>query len=261
MDPWALAAMDRVRTPRRVKMRSMRFAGRSFSCLLGLRWACANPEPSLFAVDPPQAVSDSDLRLLLGEDFIPATLLDPRSGRRIATSDGFSARLGISGQWAGLSALDWLSTGMLAASLPSSAARTLPTGPLDVVLTNPRGRQAVLPGGFLEAQGPDLAPPTIAFTSPPPGSDFVAGDTLHGSFHVSESAPTSIGTSRGRPTKGRRPTSPAACRCRRRHAKATALSSSSSAESLGVGDSVGVVAEATDTSANANRGQADSASR
>lgn len=235
----------------------MRFRWALLPVLLGLPSACENPTPSLLAVDPPQAASDTDLRLLLlGEDFIPATLLDPRSGRRIATSDGFSARLGVPGRWVGLSALDWLSTGMLAASLPSSAAQTLPPGRLDVVLTDPRGRQAFLPGGFLEL-GPDLAPPTIDFTSPPPGSDFVASDTVRGSFHVSEPPPTSIGSMAW--TAYERGNQRASGRCLvspwvRESDCAFQFTISSS---LGVGDSVWVVAEATDTSANANRAQAE----
>ena len=109
--------MDRVCACGRVRMRPMRFRWALLPLLLGLPLACDNPEPSLFAVDPSQGVSDGDLRLLLrGQGFIPATLLDPRSGRRIATSDGFSARLVATDRWVELSALSWLSTETLAPS-------------------------------------------------------------------------------------------------------------------------------------------------
>ena len=96
-------------------------------------------------MQPPQAYSDGDTRLtLLGRDFVPATILDPLSGRRIATSDGFAARIGAAGQWTELSDLDWLSTGALAVSLPSAMAQRLPAAPLDVEITDPRGQVDVL---------------------------------------------------------------------------------------------------------------------
>ena len=235
----------------------MRFRWALLPLLLGLPLACDNPEPSLFAVDPSQGVSDGDLRLLLrGQGFIPATLLDPRSGRRIATSDGFSARLVATDRWVELSALSWLSTETLAASLPSRAARALPVGALDVVITDPRGREATLPGGFVEL-GPDFAPPTVTFTSPPPGLDFAPGDTLQVAFHVSEPAPTSIGdvawTAYEKANE-------------RAHGRCPVLAGTHESDcafqliispSLAAGDTVLIVAEATDSSLNANRAQVE----
>ena len=234
----------------------MRFRWALLPFLLGLPLACENPEPLLFAVDPPQGVSDGDLRLsLLGQDFIPTTLLDPKSGRRIARSDGFSARLGANGQWAELVALDWLSTGLLAASLPSRVARTLPVGRLDVVVTDPRDRETVLRGGFVEL-GPDITPPAVFFASPTPGSAFAPGDTVRGVFHVSEPAPTSIESIAW--TAYERENERAQGRCpvlAGTHESDCAFQFVIS-PSLAAGDTVRVVAEATDTAVNANRAQA-----
>jgi hypothetical protein len=255
--PAANPTMDRVPARRQGRMRSMQLRWALLPVLLGLASACENPEPSLLAVDPPQAVSDGDVRLLLlGHGFIPATLLDPHSGRRIATSEGFSVRFGTSGQWVGLSTLDWLSTGILAASLSSRVAQTLPVGSLDVVLTDPRGREAVLPGGFIEL-GPDFAPPTVTFTRPLPGLDLVAGDTLHASFHVSEPPPTSIaGIAWTAYEKGNERASGTCPVLAGVHESDCAFQFIIN-PSLGAGDDVRVVAEATDTSANANRAQVE----
>jgi hypothetical protein len=147
---------------------------------------CHDPRPTLTSVSPDEAYAEGDVRLsLVGDDFVPATVLDPASGRRIAVTDGFSARIGKNGRWADLTDLNWLSTTQLQATLPQATAQTLPTQKLDVELTDPRGQRAVCADAFDEL-GNDLGPPTVTITSPsrntPP--PYAPGLTIHGSFHA-----------------------------------------------------------------------------
>lgn len=153
---------------------------------------CDNPQPALQAVEPGQGHSDHDLRLLLlGRDFIPSAIVDPQSGRRIATSEGFSAQVGTGDTWIALTGLDWLGTGVLAASLPGAAAQHLPSGALDVRITDPRRRSSTLPGGFVEL-GPDHGKPGLAFITPPPGAPFVPGMAVRGSLRATETPPARL---------------------------------------------------------------------
>ena len=168
----------------RGRMPTMRLRWAFPQLFIGLALGCGNPQPVLESVAPAQANSNRDVRLTLeGHDFIPATLLDPLLGRRIATSEGFEARVGKGKQWAKLTRLDWLSSGVLAGSLPSSHAQLLPLGALDVEVTDPRGQVTRLPDSFHElgsdTQGPSLY--ISASTEP-----LVAGSVLRGTIHASE---------------------------------------------------------------------------
>lgn len=167
-----------------------------WACLLtdaGLL-ACDNPRPTLIAVDPNHAYADTgqadgEVRLtLIGDGFLPATILDPGSGRRIAVSDGFSARIGAGEQWQDLTRLGWQSTSRITATLSNQAADRLPVGLLDVELTDPRGETAVLPRGFQEL-GRDPLVPEITFTSPAQDALFAPGMLVRGSFHAKTEPP------------------------------------------------------------------------
>jgi hypothetical protein len=234
----------------------MRFRWAFLQLLLGLALGCANPQPTLLAVQPPQAYSDGDTRLtLLGHDFVPAAILDPLSGRRIATSDGFAARMGAAGQWVELGNLDWLSTGALAVSLPSATAQYLPAAPLDVEVTDPRAHVATLSAGFLEL-GPDLTRPRLAFASPSPDAPFAPGMLLRGSFHAAKSPPGTIATAGWTAYENGSAHASARCFVAPSSAEVDCGFQFTISQTLGEGDGVRVVADATDASASANRAEA-----
>jgi len=237
-------------------MRAMRFRWALLPFWLGLPVTCDNPEPSLLGVDPAQGTSDSDLRLVLtGRDFIPATILDPQTGRRIATSDGFSARVGANDRWARLTALTWLSAESLAALLPANAAVGLPVGALDVVVTDPRGREAVLAGGFVEL-GPDLAPPLVSFTSPAPGTEVAPGSRVRGSFRVRETPPASLRAVAWRVYEQTDERDHGRCWPPPGATEIDCSFDFTTSDSLVPGDSLWVLAEATDASPTGNVAQA-----
>jgi hypothetical protein len=172
-------------------MHAMRFRWAILQLSVGLALGCGNPQPVLEEVAPAQATSNREVRLFLrGHDFVPATILDPLSGRRIATSDGFAARVGQGNQWVELTNLDWLSSGVLAVSLPNTSAQSLPTGPLDVEVTDPRGKVARLSGGFHEL-GFDSDGPSLDI--PAPTMPFAPGMVLRGTIHAAEAPPGAMG--------------------------------------------------------------------
>jgi hypothetical protein len=152
------------------------------------------PQPNITAVQPDRAFSDNDVRLaVIGDHFVPATQLDPVSGRRIATTDGFRVRVGDGTLWTELTDLNWQSTGRLEALLPSGLAQQFTPGFLDVELTDRRGGQALWLKAFHEL-GADLGSPTITFTSPNtnPLPPLAAGMKLSGSFHASTAPPGAL---------------------------------------------------------------------
>jgi IPT/TIG domain len=177
---------------RRVKMYAMRSDWVSLCLCAGLLGGCGNPQPKLTAVVPGQAYDNADVLLtLLGDGFVPASIVDPSSGARIGTADGFHARIGKGSRWVDLGGLDWHSTSHLSVMLPSArnlGAQSLPTGSLDVELTDPRGKSAQLPDAFVNL-GPDQRAPTVVFTAPEPSAVYAAGMLLSGSFHASDTAP------------------------------------------------------------------------
>lgn len=165
----------------------MRFSRLCLCIATGLATGCGVPQPALTGVEPAQAHSDRDVVLtLFGADFVPSTILDPLSGRRIASSSGFRVRVGNATGWADLDGINWDSSGSLSATLSHDRAQALVPGALDIELTDPRGQVALLPEAFVEL-GPDLAPPTITFTSgPSDGATVNPGEILRGSFHASD---------------------------------------------------------------------------
>jgi hypothetical protein len=167
----------------------MRFRWAYVTLCASQLWGCGNPQPNLADVEPKQAYRDSDVRLtLLGSQFLPATILDPDLGRRIAVVDGFHARIGKDGTWAELTELAWQSPEQMTASFLSDSAALLPPGYLDVEIADPRGQTAALPNAFYEL-GPDITPPTIVFTSPSPKTPVGPETILRGSFHASDAPP------------------------------------------------------------------------
>jgi hypothetical protein len=132
-----------------------------------------------------------DVQLTLeGSGFVPATVLDPSSGRRTVTLEGFHARIGIGTPTIELTRLAWLSTERITALLTKESALALPVGPLNVELLDPRGSTALLLNAFEELGHDDVAP-TLTFTAPAPDTPFAASMPLHGSFHASD-APSGV---------------------------------------------------------------------
>jgi hypothetical protein len=175
-------------------MRTMRFRWAATPVVFGLALGCGEPRPALTAVEPARAGSDRDVRLtLLGHDFVPATIVDPFSGRRIATSDDFEARVGKDDDWAKLVDVDWLSSGALAATLSTVAARELPTGRLDVEVTDPRGQMTRLSDGFDEL-GADTAGPVLTLAPPAAELRLAPGTVWRGTIHAVETFPGVLGS-------------------------------------------------------------------
>ena len=137
------------------------------------------PHPRIDAVDPAQAYTDRDLWLTLtGSDFIPSFRIDPGSGARVATMDGFSGRIGSEPNWQSLTDFGWIGPTQISVGLAKEHAEDLPVGPCDVEITDPRGHTATLSAGFLAL--PPEPPPVVTVTSPIFGlSSYVPGGIIH----------------------------------------------------------------------------------
>jgi hypothetical protein len=161
----------------------MRLCWAYFLLCAGQIVGCANPQPTLTRVDPAQADSESDVWLTVeGDRFVPSATVDPVSGARSSSMDGFHLRIGAGGSWGELENLAWLDVGHLKAELSREVGLGLPAGvPLDVELIDPRGQRATLGAGFTEL-GPDSTPPTLVFTSPSPRTPVIAGMDLGGTI-------------------------------------------------------------------------------
>ena len=171
----------------------MRFRWFFLTLCAGQFGGCENPRPTLTQVEPRQAYSDHDARLtLVGDGFLPATTLDPATGSRVAVIDEFRVRMGKDTSWSELTNLTWQSTSQLTATLSSASAGYLPSGWLAVEITDPRGQQTTKDDAFDEL-GPDLTPPVVTFTSPPPSTPVGPGTILRGNIHASD-APLGIVT-------------------------------------------------------------------
>jgi hypothetical protein len=159
------------------------------SALLG----CDSTKPNLTLVSPAQAYGDWDTPLtLVGNGFLPAHTVDPTSGRRIASAEGFHARLGKGSQWLSVVGLDWQGPGHMTGTLPRAVTPDqLPVGSLDVELTDPRGQRSVLADGFVNL-GHDTSAPLVTLTSPTGVLDYKAGETLQGGFHAEDVAPGTL---------------------------------------------------------------------
>jgi len=167
----------------------MRFRWACITLCAAQFWGCGNPQPVLTGVEPGEAYSDADVQLTLtGDNFLPATTLDPASGSRVDVIDGFHVLIGKANAWAELTNLAWQSTDQMTASLPGDLADALPDENLDVELWDPRGQKAVLKNAFNEL-GRDLTPPIALFTSPAQDTPVGAGTILRGSIHASDTPP------------------------------------------------------------------------
>jgi len=155
----------------------------------GLIAGCGNPHPSLTSVSPDQAYSGQDVSLtLFGDNLIPATILDPSDGRRIATSDGFRIRIGDGTNWWQLGKVAWLSPGRMTAWFAGAMSQGVLPGALDVELVDPRGERALLPGGFVKL-GADETRPVLTFNSPTPDVILAPGMFLRGGITAADVAP------------------------------------------------------------------------
>jgi hypothetical protein len=167
----------------------MRFRWACITLCAAQFWGCENPRPVLTGVEPGEAYSDAVVQLTLtGDNFLPATTLDPASGSRVDVIDGFHVLIGKANAWAELTNLAWQSKGQMTASLPGDLADTLPDENLDVELWDPRGQKTVLKNAFYEL-GRDLTPPIALFTSPAQDTPVGAGTLLRGSIHASDAPP------------------------------------------------------------------------
>ena len=147
------------------------------------------PHPRIDSVAPAQAFTNRDLWLTLtGADFVPSFRIDPGSGARVATMDGFSGRIGGEGSWEQLINFGWIGLTQISAGLEWEHAEDLPIGPCDVEITDPRGHSAVLRGGFLNL-GPEL-PPVVTVTSPSIGLQlYVPGGIIHAVVNATTQPP------------------------------------------------------------------------
>jgi hypothetical protein len=220
----------------------------------GLAVGCENPHPSLSGVSPGQAYSGQDVSLTIaGENFVPATVLDPDQGRRIATSDGFRIRIGDGTSWWQLDDVAWLSTSEMTASFAGSMTEGFPPGALDVELVDPRGQRAVLSRGFVEL-GPDLTPPVVAFDSPAPDAAFAPGMLLRGHFTAADVAPGKLGALEWTYYENGRPVTDSGGDCRTLPGVAGAgcTFQAQISSALRAGDGVTIVARAYDDADPAN---------
>jgi hypothetical protein len=147
------------------------------------------PHPRIDSVAPAQAFTNRDLWLTLdGADFVPSFRIDPGSGARVATMDGFSGRIGGEPRWKSLTDFGWIGLTQISAGLLADTADDLPRGPCDVEITDPRGHSAVLRGGFLNL-GPEL-PPVVTVTSPSIGLQlYVPGGIIHAVVNATTQPP------------------------------------------------------------------------
>lgn len=224
-------------------------------CACFLVWAglagCANPRPELELIIPSRAGSEVDVAVSVqGQNLIPSSAVDPTTGARTASTDGFHLRMGKGSVWGELGNVAWTDTQHLTATLPREVARGLPIGELDVELVDPRGETVSKTNAF-EELGPDVDAPVIVFLAPAANTPVLPRMLLQGSIVATDSG-TKVETlswsyyERGVFRVGK--TCPAAD-------QPCAFSVNVSA-ALSPGDTVEVVAEAVDSSARQNPGRA-----
>ncbi len=143
-------------------------ARRTLALLLGLlllglaQPGCSgvSPTPRLDEVLPASALRDRPTRLRLhGEGFAPLIEIDSMSGSRVIDAR-FQVHLGD----LALTEVERISDTELWATCPPGA----PLGAADLVVTDPRGRTARLPGGVTVLDGDSVAP-RVVFETPAPG--------------------------------------------------------------------------------------------
>ena len=141
--------------------------------LLGAAAGCgvgAEQPAALSQMTPPAAYSDGPLAATIyGQGFRPRYRFDAVSGSAGVDVDGFGATLTANpplasgGSNAGsfdLSAVVWESVGILGAEVPAG----IPTGAYDLVVRDPGGEVARLPGAFVSL-GPDTVAPLVTIAT------------------------------------------------------------------------------------------------
>jgi hypothetical protein len=230
----------------------MRFRWACITICAAQFWGCENPHPALTHVEPGQAYSDAEVRLTLtGDNFLPATTLDPGSGSRIATMDGFHVRVGKANAWAELTDLAWQSTSQMTGLLPGDVADALPQEELDVEISDPRGQRAVILDAFHEL-GRDLAPPFALFTNPSADTPVGPGTLLRGNIFVADTPPGVLASLEWTYSVNDSDLDSATCRAAEQAASANCAFQVRVSPNLKGKDQIKVVATATDASQNHN---------
>ncbi len=147
------------------------------------------PQPRIDDVEPAEAYTDGDIRLVLtGTGFLPSFRLDPVTGERVATMDGFSGRVGSGSTWVAMSDFGWVGPTQISATLDIQDQDDLSVGPCDVEITDPRGHKAVRPAGFF-AWGRHTFAPVLNILSPAVGDPYAPGCTIHGHVTATDQPP------------------------------------------------------------------------
>jgi hypothetical protein len=139
--------------------------------LLGALWGCgASKEPtgSLNSISPDVAYSDVSFSVdINGDELRPVFSFDTMAGAAAAETGAYSVTLrSIAGDVppVSLQGVQWTTPKLLKATIPAD----VPAGAYDVVVTDPRGQETVLPQAFTSL-GPDEDAPVLTI-SPQPGS-------------------------------------------------------------------------------------------
>jgi hypothetical protein len=169
-----------------------RRAGFAFLATALIGCAGDEPRPELYAIQPGQAFSNKDVRVVLvGSGLIPSFRVNPNTDQRVAVMDGFSGRIGKDPVWAPLTLFGWRGPDQVSATLTSEDAEELIGSPdtlWNVEITDPRGRKATLEGAF-KALGMDRLAPSITVDSPSAGQVYCPGATIHAQIRVSDEEP------------------------------------------------------------------------
>jgi IPT/TIG domain len=141
----------------------------------------AEPPAVLTQLVPAMTYNDAPAAATIGGyPFRPAYQFDTTSGGASVDVNGFSAAL-IPGQAPppgspasfSLGTVSWESIGILGAELPAG----IPAGQYDLLVADPRGHSARLPGAFTSL-GADTIAPTVSIVSPSDGGVIGSGATI-----------------------------------------------------------------------------------
>ena len=147
--------------------------------LLGAAAGCGagtEPVPVLMELVPIAAYNDAPVAATIyGGSFRPAYAFDTGSGSATVTTGGYAASLTLSGVPGSkdLQAVSWESTHILGGQIPPGLA----AGTYDLVVRDPSGRLARLPGAF-RSLGADGLAPAVAIVGPVSGGIVAAGATV-----------------------------------------------------------------------------------
>ncbi|MGD0836660.1 MAG: hypothetical protein ABSB49_08465 [Polyangia bacterium] len=145
--------------------------------VLAASWlaACQNPRPRLTALIPSQGCPGwQGTFTIVGDNFIPATILNPETGELTTSLEGFQTSLGTDQDWWPLTGTSWLSVTQVSALPPGSGPMLFAEGALlDLKLIDPRGQAATLGGAYQQLTYADCAASTSA-------ANLDAGSTAEG---------------------------------------------------------------------------------